>query len=291
MGKYFMPTKETAEEFLSEAEARGNTARIEPDETGGYNVVTDDDGSADKGDFVDTISESAHESSRSVATREAVDDWDDALPDESPIGKTQEQLDEMERREQKRLGRDKKYKEPRERPDVAGGVKSAMKLMGVGKVNKSALSLYGVGGKSEKKPGRTDLYSGENLGMRELTSPRSFSGGKSMRPMTIPQSKPRIVQQVSPIAALSTQTQRTSVSPLSVASLEGQSVFGLSPLAQESTKLKLKTSKIGISSLHGLSVNPAAGDMSKIARIAKQSSIIAPISRFSLKIKSLKKDR
>ena len=308
-----MPTKETADEFQSEAEARGNSARIEPDETGGYNVVTDDEGSADKGDFVDTLSESGHESSRSVATREAVDDWDDALPDESPIGKTQEQLDEMERREQKRLGHDKgddlsnltKRAEKEEmkkriREAKRGGrgeshmsenIGSAMKLMGVGKVNKSALSLYGVGGKSEKKPGRTDLYSGENLGMRELTSPRSFGGGKSMKPMTMPQSSPRIVQQISPIAAMSTQTNRIGISPLSVASLEGKSVFGLSPLAQESTKIKLKTSKIGISSLSGLAVNPAGSDMSKIARIAKQSSIIAPISRFSLKINSLKRGK
>ena len=291
MGKYFMPSRETAEEFQEEAEKRGTMSRIESDETGGYNVITDDDdGGADKGDFVDTISESAHEyaPARREAVRDAVDDWDDALPDESPIGKSQSELDELERREQKRLGRDKKYKEPRERPDVAGGVKSAMKLMGVGKVNKSALSLYGVGGKSERKPGRTDLYSGENLGMRELTTPRSF-GNKSMRPMTMPQSKPRVPQGISPIAAMSTQSRQ--LSPLNVASLNGHADFGVSPLAQESTKLKLRTSKIGIVSTAGLTVNPAATDMSKIARMAKQSSIIAPISKFSFKINNLRRGK
>jgi hypothetical protein len=303
MGKYFMPTMKTAEEFQSEAKEMGTESRIEPEESGGYNVITDDDTiGADKGDFVDTVAEVAHESApyRREAYKDARDDWDDALPDESPIGKTQAQLDEMERREDKRLGRDdvseltkkaeKEELKSRIRDAKRGGrsesgmgdkIGSAMKLMGATGVNQKAMDMYRVK-KQTHQEGKQDMYSGDGLGMRELTRPRSF---KKQSPSM---AKPQFL---SPIASMSTQSRGQGVSPLSVAALGTDVNFGQSPLAKESTKVNVKTTKIGLLSTSNVIQNPAASDMSIIARIAKQSSIISPISKFTYRIQNMKRGK
>lgn len=287
MGRYFMPTKETAEEFETEAKGRGYETQIEPDEAGGYNVIVEgDEGYGTRDEFATTVADVVAEKSKAknYAIENAQDLWDDALPDESPIGKSQAEIDEIESREQERLARKnekrrKKYDIEDEEPrDIGKGVKSALGLLGVGKINKKALGMYGVGKPSTSRSSAPRVDDGYAT-LRELTRPQSIKTPSATKPA-------KKIEVLSPIARLSTGIQRKS--PLEITAV-GSDVMQESPLAYQATNVNIKTSRIGKISTSPLFANPASMDMSKIARIAKQSSIIKPPNEFAIKVNRLKR--
>jgi hypothetical protein len=107
MGKWWFKEKQSADDFSKSIYEDGYRDNVEESSSGGYTVNELE--SADKEtkelmgeEYRERLDREIAESKRR-AVKDAELSWDDALPDESPIGKTQAELDRMESDEKLRL--------------------------------------------------------------------------------------------------------------------------------------------------------------------------------------------
>lgn len=300
---FWFKKKETADDFaktLAEEDINSNILK----EAGGFTVSGQDipeDIKEDTGENYRRLLDREIAQSKREAVRDAEINWDDALPDESPIGKTREQIDEVEAAEQRRLKRErereqekedeeyekelesiqdkerrreladlryeadremyesrkKRYKSKKGEGGFADTAGKVLWMAGVGRINKSALGLYGVGKQSAKGNslylGNFRPMSGDNglSALRQLTSPQSLNMPAPISAVRINKGK-----QVAPVGGMRLSVsaiEELSVSnssiaklrtPLAQASLMGNNAFATSPLAMQAVSMNIQGSKI-----------------------------------------------